>query len=197
MEKQTKKKTSMKLHSGMIGNSRRLTLTYAVLVVWIALAVFAIIKDADLYGLAVYFASGLPLILGYLWSETSRPSIKDASEILKNIGRGRGGKKGQDNNFFGGNFYGSDYGDDYGSSSNEYGNNYGQSQQNNSYQQGGDVSIYSDDGSIELKVNQSQLTTLTNVGYVNTNGDKHTFSKGVSEQVKSLISDNGQQQPNI
>jgi len=100
MEKQTKKKTSMKLHSGMIGNSRRLTLTYAVLVVWIALAVFAIIKDADLYGLAVYFASGLPLILGYLWSETSRPSIKDASEILKNIGRGRGGK-----NYYPGLFY--------------------------------------------------------------------------------------------
>ena len=67
IEKQEKKQKSL---AKIIGNSSRLTLTYIVLFIWVALAVFAIFVNADLYALAVYFASGLPMIIGYLWSET-------------------------------------------------------------------------------------------------------------------------------
>jgi hypothetical protein len=72
-----------------ISPSRRLTLTYVVLCIWIALVVFAILMNADIYALAVYFTSGLPLILGYFWSETARPSpiLRQATEMVKNIGR--------------------------------------------------------------------------------------------------------------
>jgi len=89
IEKQEKKQKSL---AKIIGNSSRLTLTYIVLFIWVALAVFAIFVNADLYALAVYFASGLPMIIGYLWSETSRPTLTDAAEIVKGIGnRGGGG----------------------------------------------------------------------------------------------------------
>ena len=163
--------------SKIIGNSKRLTLVYIVLLVWIGLAVFAIIESADLYGLAVYFASGLPLILGYLWSETSRPSIKDAAEILKNI---KGGKSGRDNNH-GEYKRHDDDGDDV--NVNIYPTNPPEE----------DVIIYFDDASAQLTVDQNQLTTLMNIGYVDISDDKYTFDKSLLGQIKSLISDNIQE----
>lgn len=185
---QTKSSKNMKI-STMMGGSRRLTLTYVVLAVWIALAIFAIIKDADLYGLAVYFASGLPLILGYLWSETSRPSIKDAADIIKNIGSGGRRREGVRQEHSG---FGMGYGDYNDSGYSNYTESIPQSS-SNSQSEYEDTSIYSDDASVELKVNQSQLTTLKNIGYVNSIGDKNTFNKSLLEQIKSLINDNGQQ----
>jgi hypothetical protein len=191
--------------SKMVGSSKRLTLTYIVLGIWVALAVFAILMDGDLYALAVYFASGLPLILGYLWSETSRPSIRDAAEIVKGIGMRPG------NNYMNGySGYGSSYGG-YGGYNgyNSYGgNNYnGNFDTNNQSQDininldnnlennfdnnfNNKISIYSDDASIELKINQQQLSTLKNMGYVDMIGNKYTFKKGLVDQIKSLISDN-------
>jgi hypothetical protein len=190
-------KKNMKVNTKMFGNSKRLTLTYIVLITWLGLAVFAIIKDADFYGLAVYFASGLPLILGYLWAESTKPSIKDASEILKNIGNPRQRRNKDQSNFYGGNFYGQDNNGDFynDSNNNEYENNYGQNQQNSSYQQieTGEISIYSEDASTELKINQNQFETLKNIGYVNSIGGKNIFKMSLLEQIKSLINDNGQQ----
>jgi len=192
--------------SRMIGSSSRLTLTYIVLTIWVALAIFAILVGADLYALATYFASGLPLILGYLWSETSRPTIKDAAEIVRGIGMRPG------NNNMGGyggyNSYGGNYGG-YGSSYGGYGGGYGggtydqysqtsqynqsnQSNQiltNNQIAQNSIISIYSDDASIELKINQNQLSTLMNIGYVDMISDKYTFKRSLLDQVKSLIND--------
>ncbi len=72
----------MAVNKFRISSSRRLKLTYLVLSVWIGLAIFAILLKADLYALAVYFTSGLPIILGYLWAETTRPSLKEAQLIL-------------------------------------------------------------------------------------------------------------------
>lgn len=174
MTKKTENSKNMKI-STLIGDSKRLTLTYVVLIIWVGLAVFAIIQGADFYGLAVYFASGLPLILGYLWSETSRPSptIKDAAEILKNIGS-KPAAAGNYQNY-------SNYG----------GNSNSNVQTPNN--QNDQISIYSDDASVELKVSQNQLTTLMNIGYVDSIGDKFTFQKSLLDQIKSLINDNAQE----
>ena len=186
--------------SRMIGSSSRLTLTYIVLMIWVALAIFAILVGADLYALATYFASGLPLILGYLWSETSRPTIKDAAEIVKGIGMRPG-----NNNMYGGgysgyNSYGGSYGGNYGGGGYNVGN-YDQYNQSGQYNQVDTndhsphsqiISIYSDDASVELKINQNQLSTLMNIGYVDMISDKYTFKKSLLDQVKSLINDNSQ-----
>ena len=170
--------------------------------IWVALAIFAILVGADLYALATYFASGLPLILGYLWSETSRPTIKDAAEIVKGIGMRPG-----NNNMYGGgyggyggyNSYGGSYGGNYGGGYNV--GNYDQYNQSGQYNQVDTndhsshsqiISIYSDDASVELKINQNQLSTLMNIGYVDMISDKYTFKKSLLDQVKSLINDNSQ-----
>lgn len=191
--------------SSMVKSSKRLTLTYIVLFIWVALAVFAILMDGDLYALAVYFASGLPLILGYLWSETSRPSIRDAAEIVKGIGMRPG-----NNNFGGGggfggfggggysNFGGNSYGDKHGSGQNVNVdvdlNNVNDTNDVDDINNGNDiVSIYSDDASVEIKINQSQLSTLKNMGYVDMINDKYTFKKSLVDQIKSLISTSSQE----
>ena len=49
---ENKESKDMKV-SNMAGGSKRLTLTYIVFFIWLGLAVFAIIEDADFYGLAV------------------------------------------------------------------------------------------------------------------------------------------------
>lgn len=154
-----------------MSSSRRLKLTYLVLSVWIGLAIFAILLKADLYALAVYFTSGLPIILGYLWAETTRPSLKEASEIVKNIK---------------GNSYTEPTQQSY--SPIQY--------NNNQIEINSVISIYSDDASIELNIDNSQLETLLNIGYVNSTGNKYTFRKELLEQIKSLINDNIQD-PNI
>lgn len=186
--------------SSMIGNSKRLTLTYIVLAVWVALAVFAILNDGDLYGLAVYFASGLPLIIGYLWSETNRPSLKDASEILKHITDGKDDRwRRRPGGFGGGGFNpfhrnrNTGYRNDGINNTNDNDVNINIYSTANEEDEDEIVSIYSDDASVELQVNQSQLMTLMNIGYVNQSGDKYTFDKDMLSQIKSLISDNVQQ----
>ena len=194
-----KRKVRNMAFSDMIGRSRRLTLTYIVLIIWVAMAVFAILVDSDLYALAVYFASGLPLILGYLWSETSRPTARDAADIIKGIGMrpGNNNMYGGGYNNYGGGFYGgSNYGN-YSGGYNGYGNdftnvsNVTQIPDTNQL-----ISIYSDDATVELKVNQNQLLTLKNIGYVDMIGDKYTFKKNQLDQIKSLVDDN-MQDPSI
>lgn len=162
-----------------ITSSKRLALTYIVLGVWLALAVFGILIDTDLYALAVYFASGLPIILGYLWSETSRPTmLKSAADIVKNINRP---------NIYNGN---SNYGN-YGNYGNIYSGNYENGYDYNENQNlATQISILSDDFSIELKVNDNQFSTLQNLGYINNNGTKYTFIKSQINEIKSIISDN-------
>lgn len=182
--------------SSMIGKSRRLTLTYVVLIVWVGMAIFGILVDTDLYALAVYFASGLPLILGYLWSETSRPTARDAADIIRGIGMRPG------NNNYGGGSYGGyggyggygyggygGYGGHYHNDHNDRDRNYDNSDSNNSNIDQV-VSIYSDDASVELRVNQNQLSTLKNMGYVDKIADKYTFKKSQLEEIKSLIDEN-------
>lgn len=178
--------------SNMIGSSKRLTLTYIVLVIWLGLAIFAIMENADFYGLAVYFASGLPLIIGYLWSETNRPSLKDASQILRFIRPPRnfgGGGYGDYDNYGGYDNVGGQY--NVGGYRNRY-NNYDNDINNNKNfnNQSIEISIYSDDSSVELKTNEEKLETLVNTGYVDDNDNgKYTFNKKYLDQVKSLIND--------
>lgn len=182
-----------------MGESKRLTLTYVVIAIWISLAVFGIIVEADLYGLAVYFASGLPLIMSYLWSETKRPTIKDASQLVKNINSGR---KNRHNDRGGYGDYGGGY-DDYGGGyrrpnyeDEDYGNS--NTNVNNNVQDTNiEISIFSDDSSVELKTDEAQLNTLMNTGYVDSNGDNYTFKKTELEQVKSLIGGDSEQEPDI
>jgi hypothetical protein len=165
-----------------ITSSKRLALTYIVLGIWIALAVFGILVDTDLYALAVYFASGLPIILGYLWSETSRPtSLKDAADIVKGINR--------PNIYNGISNYGN-YGNNYSGIYDTYDNITNNDNENINQNLVPEFSIFSDDYSIELKVNDIQLSTLQNLGYINNDGTKYTFIKSQIIQIKNLINDN-------
>lgn len=188
--------------SSYIGGSTRLTLTYIVFIVWVALAVVAMLLDADLYSLAAYFASGLPIILGYMWAQTSRPtpSLSEAADMVKSIGQSnRTGGSRRGGMFGGGNFGGGMFG-----GGGNFGGGNGDDTNVNVVQPNtqiqdvpeGDTSIYSDDASVELKVNSNQLTTLTNTGYVDMVGDKYTFKKSLLDQIKSLINEN-HQTPNI
>jgi hypothetical protein len=190
-----------KTFSTFFSPSKRLTLTYIVLFVWIALAIFAIIMKADLYALAVYFTSGLPVILGYLWAQSSRPSLSEAAELVKGINR-RPGQFGQ----FGYDQYGGGYGGYGGYGGGQFNNFPDQSNQNNNFgNQATDIdidsdvviNIYSDDASAELKVNQSQLSTLKNLGYVDEISGKYTFKKNTIDQIKSLIIDKSTQDPDL
>jgi len=176
--------------AGIIGKSKRLTLTYIVLIVWIALAVFAILINANLYALATYFASGLPIILGYLWSETTRPSLTDAAEIIKNI-ETKGGGSGSGGGI-------SPYNPTNQTPTNPISNIISNVIGNVVKSQSSDTitSIYSDDATVELKVNQNQLKTLQNTGYVDSISGKYTFKKSLLDQIKSLIGDNSVS-PNI
>lgn len=197
-QKEPKKST---LLSSYIGGSTRLTLTYIVFIVWVVLAVVAMLLDADLYSLAAYFASGLPIILGYLWAETSRPTptLSEAADMVKSIGQSNrtGGSRrvmfGGGGMFGGGSFGGGSFGGDNNGDTNV---NVNVTQPTNQDVPEGDTSIYSDDASVELKVNSNQLTTLMNTGYVDMIADKYTFKKSLLDQIKSLINDNTQT-PNL
>lgn len=171
-----------KTFSTFFSPSKRLSLTYIVLFVWIALAIFAIIMKADLYALAVYFTSGLPIIIGYLWAQTSRPSLSEASEILKNIN-----PKGQPTNYPIMDQY-QTYGQPYNQFTNQV--------QTNNQSEINIISIYADDASAELKITQEQLSTLMNIGYIDNIANKYTFKKSNIEQIKSLL-DSSTQDPII
>jgi hypothetical protein len=187
-----------------VNSSKRLTLTYVMLFIWISLAIFAILVDADLYALAVYFASGLPIILGYLWSETARPSISDASDIVKSINDRQPGRTSRRSNSY--NRYNRQDGynnyDNYDNYNNYSNRGYGsvgneQYMPNDNYEEDmEDTNIFSEDYTISLIVNQTQLSTLMNIGYVDTINDKYTFKKEYLEQIKELIN-NSMVDPNI
>ena len=55
-----------------------------------------------------------------------------------------------------------------------------------------EITIYADDATAELKINQEQLSTLMNIGYVDNIEDKYTFKKSMISQIKSLIDPNNQ-----
>lgn len=190
-QKTTQKSTKKSSLSSMVGGSTRLTLTYVVFVVWVALAVFAMLVDADLYSLAAYFASGLPIILGYLWAETSRPtpSLSEVADIVKSIGTKSSSSYTTHNGLFGDTTSRT-------SSTITSTNNIPNNITTDVTDTNSITSIYSDDASVELKVNSTQLTTLMNTGYVDIIGDKYTFKKSLLDQIKSLINDNSQT-PNI
>jgi hypothetical protein len=160
-----------KAFSTMFSPSTRLTLTYIVLFIWIALAVFAILVKADLYALATYFVSGLPVILGYLWAQTSRPSLKDAAEIVKNISPNNQLNQPQYNQ------------PQYNQP--QYDQPQSEQQEDNSI-----VTIYSNDATSELKISQSQLSTLLNVDYIELSNDKYVYDKNSLSQIKALLFDN-------
>ncbi len=190
-----KSKTS-KTFSTFFSPSRRLNLTYLVFFIWIALAIFGIIMEADLYALAVYFTSGLPIIIGYLWAETSRPSLKDAAEIVKNIkGRPNNNKNNPYNPY---NPYNPHHYNEH--NENTFDQSYDQidqSDQTDQFQtEQFSISIYANDASVELKVNQDQLSTFMNLGYVDIIADKYTFKKSDLDQIKSLL-DQSTQDPII
>jgi hypothetical protein len=172
-----------KTFSTMFSSSVRLNLTYIVLFVWIGLAVFAIIVKSDLYALAVYFTSGLPVIIGYLWVETSRPSMKDAAEMVKSINM-RGNQTQTQT-------------DQYQTYGQPYSGTQTVTQQSsisfvNDIDNQDEISIYADDATAELKINNEQLSTLMNTGYVDKINDKYTFKKSMIDQIKSLIDSNNQ-----
>ena len=185
-----------KTFSTIFSPSVRLTLTYIVLFVWIGLAIFAILMKADLYALAVYFTSGLPVILGYLWAQSARPSLGEAADLVGSIGKSRGQNQNGYGNYGGGGYGGYDgYGGQGYQGNNGNNGNYNQNTQNQNTQtqesqNNIQITIYSDDASAQLKVDQSQLNTLKNVGYVDEVGDKYTFKRGSMDQIKTLIDGN-------
>ncbi len=186
-DQQTKKKP--KNVKNLIPASKRLTMTYIVFVVWIALGVFGILMKTDLISLSVYFASGLPLIIGYLWSETSRPSgsIKDISKLVESMTAGKdywvrdrsGGFERAPGEPYGG-YHGEGYRPGYGGNDNN----------NQQQQQSTTVIIISDDNSEKLEIKKDELDTLINSGYVDKTKGKYIFRREKKEEIVSLIDGN-------
>ena len=167
--------------SKIVGASSRLTLTYVVIFIWIALAVFGILIKTDLYALAAYFASGLPAILGYLWSETSRPTTNQIPIVNPNVNPVNPNPINPIKPFVRPVSPISNIITPISNIITDVVQKY---------------SIYSDDSAVEIKVNKNELTTLMNTGYVNSNGSIYTFQRNSLDQIKSLINDNSQE-PNI
>ena len=152
-----------------------------------ALPIYA--KDTDVPGyvlndlqetVQIPIEAGLPIILGYLWSETSRPTLSEAAEVVRGIGtKGGGGVSPYNPN-------------PNPNPTNPIGNIISNVIGNVVKPQSPDTmtSIYSDDATIELKANQNQLKTLQNTGYVDSIAGKYTFKKNLLDQIKSLIGDN-------
>jgi hypothetical protein len=61
--------------SNLFSVSKRKNMTYFMISAWLFFGVFGIMKGVDLTGLAAFFAAGAAPVLGYLWGETSRPSV--------------------------------------------------------------------------------------------------------------------------
>jgi hypothetical protein len=156
----------------LIPASKRLTITYIVFVVWIALVVFGILMETDIIALSVYFASGLPLIIGYLWSETSRPSgsIKDVSKLVESM-------RGHED------YYQERKPYNPHTPNGGYHNGYTPGQQ----QQQTTTIIISDDNSEKLEIKETELDTLINSGYVDKANGKYTFKREKKEEIVSLL----------
>ncbi len=54
--------------------SKRETLLYVCVFLWLIIGVIAITHNSNLSGLAAYFASLAPFVIGYIYGETKRPS---------------------------------------------------------------------------------------------------------------------------
>jgi len=173
---QPKKKEN--LVKNLIPASKRLTITYVVFIVWIGMAIFGILMETDIIALSVYFASGLPLIIGYLWSETSRPSgsIKDVSKLVESM---RGGDNYNPNNYNPNNYNPNNY--------NHGGYHPDGYKPGSGNQQQTTIVIISDDNTDKLEIKKSELDTLINSGYVNKTKGKYTFRKEKKEEIVSLI----------
>jgi len=119
--------------------------------------------------------SGMPLILGYLWGETARPSgsIKDVSKLVESMTSYNGGNSGSRNR--------------YNPNINYEPNPYNPTPKVN---QTTTVIIISDDNSERLEIKESELDTLINSGYVNKTKGKYTFRKEKKEEIVSLIDGN-------
>ena len=160
-----------------VSESKRLTLTYVVFFVWVSLAIVGMIFKQDLRDLAIYFTSGLPVILGYLWAESTHPSNPTGKDIANMVGNMNRGNQPNINN------------------SPEPQQQAPQQQQPQFYQpqavvQPQTITIYSDNNTSQLIISQSQLSTLMNTGYVSDMGGKYVY-KGVSfEEIKQLIGGN-------
>lgn len=174
----------------LIPASKRLTITYVVFAIWIAMAVFGILMKADIIALSVYFASGLPLIIGYLWSETSRPSgtIKDVSKLVESmkgqdywIGDGNGGyQRTPGDPYYGNRGY-------YNNGNQQNGYNPNNNNNNNQQQQQTTIVIISDDNAERLEIKEDELDTLINSGYVDKTNGKYTFRRSKKDEIVSLI----------
>lgn len=175
-EKQQNDTSKPKNVKNLIPASKRLTVTYVVFGVWVGLAIFGILMDTNLYALAAYFASGLPLIIGYLWSETSRPSgsIKDVSKLVQSLASSENANP---------NFNPYPTPNPY-SPNPDYHDNTPNNNQNST------IIIVSDDNSDRLEIHETELNTLLNSGYVNKNKGKYTFRKEQKEEIISLIDGN-------
>jgi len=190
--------------NNFISENKRLTLTYIVFFVWVSLAVFGIYMKADLRDLAIYFTSGLPVILGYLWAETSRPSGApsnkelDIAAILNAMNRNNQPPYPQPNP------YPNPYPYPQPHPYPPYPMDGANVQPQNSNQHTeptlqDKVIIYSTDSTQQLQINQSQLSTLTTLGYIRNIQGKYTFDSKMLSQIKSLISvgDTTENDPNI
>ena len=56
--------------------SKRERMMYAIILVYVVVGIYGIIKGVDLMGLAAYFGSLTGFVAMYLWGETKRPSEK-------------------------------------------------------------------------------------------------------------------------
>jgi len=186
----------------LISSSRRLTLTYVVFFVWVGLAILGMILKTNLTELAVYFTSGLPVILGYLWAETSRPSNEtggglapsgqDIAAIITSIKSGQQSQQTQQ------------------AQAPQYQAPQYQAPQtqkpNQTYNQPAaavtntqtDMVIYTDDLLTQLKISSIQLTALQTNGYVNFSNGRYVFPKANLDSIKSLLGiDVSSQEPTI
>lgn len=176
--------TKKTIGKDLISPSKRLTLTYIVLFIWVALAVFGIIMETDLIALGVYFVSGMPLILGYLWGETSRPSgsIKDISKLVESMTIYNGSNDNNSNRYNPNRYYPNRYDTNNNHEPTPHNNNPNINQTT--------VIIISDDNSERLEIKESELDTLINSGYVNKTKGKYTFRREKKEEIVSLIDGN-------
>ena len=186
----------------LISSSRRLTLTYVVFFVWVGLAILGMILKTNLTELAVYFTSGLPVILGYLWAETSRPSNEaggglapngqDIANIIASMKTVQGSQPQQNQTQQAPQYQAPQYqAPQYQAPQTQKQNpTYGQPATAVSNTQT-DMIIYTDDLLTQLKISSIQLTTLQTNGYVKFTNGRYVFPKNNLDTIKSLLGIDG------
>lgn len=58
----------------LFSKSKRQTLIYILLIVWICFGIFGFIKETDFLSLSSYVSTISLPVMAYLWGETQRPS---------------------------------------------------------------------------------------------------------------------------